>query len=105
MSDFAVIDSTHWRGKSYESVPAFLGGYSPGWVKIGPETPAYRIGARWYVRCMMGATIGRLSEGVHTVAEHADGSITVSPSLVMSNGWHGWLREGIFEMLEAESRP
>lgn len=103
MSDVQSRDT--WRGKSYgEDVAAFSEGTEPGWVKLTPGTPAYRIGARWYVRCMSGATVGRLTEGTHTVTEHDDGTITVEPSLVMSNGWHGWLRRGIFTMLEAETR-
>ena len=32
----------------------------------------------------------------HTVVEHADGTITVSPSVVMPGGWHGWLRHGVW---------
>lgn len=32
----------------------------------------------------------------HAVEIHEDGSITVSPSLVMPSGWHGWLRAGVF---------
>ncbi len=38
--------------------------------------------------------------GKHTVVEHPDGTITVSPSLVFRTGvgiaWHGWLRNGIY---------
>lgn len=30
----------------------------------------------------------------HQVEIHEDGSISVSPSLVMPGGWHGWLRHG-----------
>lgn len=33
----------------------------------------------------------------HTVTEHEDGTITVSPSLVMPGGWHGWLRRGVWQ--------
>lgn len=32
----------------------------------------------------------------HTVTEHENGMITVSPSLVMPGGWHGWLRAGVW---------
>jgi hypothetical protein len=45
--------------------------------------------------------VGRLNPQVHTVEEHEDGTITVSPSIDMSQrhpgGWHGWLRRGVFE--------
>jgi len=37
----------------------------------------------------------------HTVVEHADGTITVSPSILCGLGegrsWHGYLRAGVFE--------
>lgn len=38
----------------------------------------------------------------HTVTEHADGTITVSPSILISGGrdglvrWHGYLEKGIW---------
>jgi hypothetical protein len=32
----------------------------------------------------------------HTVTVHEDGTITVSPSLVMPSGWHGWLLRGVW---------
>lgn len=42
---------------------------------------------------------GRLS--VHTVVEHEDGTITVSPSILFTEdsqgpGWHGYLEKGIW---------
>ncbi len=39
----------------------------------------------------------------HTVTEHADGTISVCPSILMTCAgapewdWHGWLRGGVFE--------
>lgn len=32
----------------------------------------------------------------HTVVIHEDGSISASPSLVMTSGWHGYLTNGVF---------
>jgi len=32
----------------------------------------------------------------HTVVEHEDGTITVSPSLLIPGVWHGWLESGVF---------
>lgn len=33
----------------------------------------------------------------HTVVEHEDGTITVSPSIFDApNGWHGWLERGVW---------
>jgi hypothetical protein len=95
-------NANRWQGVRYETVEDFNAGDRPGWVKLNEDTPAYRLGARWYVRCMSGVVMGRLGEN-HTVTEHEDGTITVEPSLVMHNGWHGWLRHGEFEMLEAGS--
>lgn len=41
--------------------------------------------------------MGALSD--HTVIEHEDGTITVSPSILMDHGaggWHGYLEHGIW---------
>lgn len=51
-------------------------------------------GADWY-----GCTPTGLLAGLrlHTVIEHDDGTITVSPSILVSGGgerWHGFLRGG-----------
>jgi hypothetical protein len=39
-----------------------------------------------------------LSPAIHAVIEHEDGTITVSPSIVMPAGqrWHGFLVRGIW---------
>lgn len=47
----------------------------------------------WYVRSPDG-DVGTLWENVHQVTEHEGGAITVSPSIVMPKGWHGWLQAG-----------
>jgi len=52
---------------------------------------------RWYFRDPHGH-IGQLCRG-HQVAEHEDGSITVSPSIACDNGishWHGYLERGVW---------
>lgn len=52
------------------------------------RTPA----GEWLLRppgCGMGALDG------HTVTEHEDGTITVSPSIV-ANEWHGFLERGVW---------
>ncbi len=36
-----------------------------------------------------------LDPAVHEVIEHADGTISVHPSIVTKT-WHGWLRNGIW---------
>jgi len=50
----------------------------------------------WYAR-PPSSHIGSLSQ--HTVVEHEDGTITVSPSILVSNTdsqWHGYLEKGIW---------
>lgn len=43
--------------------------------------------------------VGNLSR--HEVTEHEDGTITVSPSILVSDDsgelWHGYLREGVWQ--------
>lgn len=102
--DRMSIDSTHWRGVAYATVRDFDSGDWPGWVKLPDDAPARRLGATHYVRCMVGCVVGRLGEN-HTVTDHEDGTITVEPSLVMRNGWHGWLRRGVFEVIDFGSVP
>jgi hypothetical protein len=40
----------------------------------------------------------------HDVTEHEDGTITVSPSILVTTGdgrrWHGYLRRGVWEALD-----
>lgn len=44
--------------------------------------------------------VGRLDPKIHTITEHEDGTITVTPSIDMSQrhpgGWHGWLTRGVW---------
>lgn len=46
----------------------------------------------WQVRAPDGSACA-LNPGIHTVTEHDDGTITVSPSIV-THSWHGWLERG-----------
>ena len=47
----------------------------------------------WYIRDPRGV-IGALR--THTVTEHDDGTITVSPSILDPDGWHGYLERGVW---------
>ena len=51
----------------------------------------------WYCRAP-GCHMGSLAN--HTVEEHADGTITVSPSILVQYGnghsWHGYLKKGVW---------
>lgn len=73
------------------------------YAKVAEDHPAYRMGYRWYVHY---GTVGAISCETHEITEYEDGTITVTPSLVMppSPGvakyverWHGFLRRGRFE--------
>jgi hypothetical protein len=60
----------------------------------------------WYARTPNGQ-LGNL--GGHQVTEHHDGSITVSPSILVTGGesnkrYHGYLRAGVWETL-SDSTP
>jgi hypothetical protein len=52
---------------------------------------------RWYA-CTPDGFLGDLSN--HEVTEHEDGTITVSPSILVSNSrnefWHGYLERGVW---------
>ncbi len=39
---------------------------------------------------------GEILPARHQVTEHDDGTITVTPSLVMPSGWHGYLERGVW---------
>jgi hypothetical protein len=56
-----------------------------------------RLSTTWFA-CAPGGHLGNLSK--HTVIEHEDGTITVSPSIRISAGgvelWHGWLERGVW---------
>lgn len=53
----------------------------------------------WFVR-PPGSHMGDVSG--HTVTEHEDGTITVSPSILIDDGrnkWHGYLERGIWRQV------
>jgi len=50
----------------------------------------------WQIRVPNGDH-GSLDPRVHTVVEHPDGTITVSPSIVTPN-WHGFLQAGVWRI-------
>jgi len=54
----------------------------------------------WYAKPPNFDYLGNLRG--HTVVEHDDGTITVSPSILISNGefeWHGFLKQGIWQKI------
>lgn len=75
--------------------------------RIYPENEKLRLvpggygrdaGGHWW--CMPPGTdlIGRLD--AHEITEHDDGTITVSPSILIEGwkapAWHGWLERGVW---------
>lgn len=52
----------------------------------------------WWQVIAPDGTQGTLNPSVHSVTEHEDGTITVSPSIDFSQRkpglWHGWLERG-----------
>lgn len=68
--------------------------------EYGKRTDDTRIpGGVWYCR-PPGSHMGSLAG--HQVTEHDDGSITVSPSILIDDGrskWHGYLEHGIWRQV------
>lgn len=64
------------------------------------QTPgAYgQVGGGWLV-CLPTGELCSMNAG-HDITEHEDGTITVSPSILMradrGTPWHGWLEKGIW---------
>lgn len=57
-----------------------------------------KISGVWHGCCPIGL-VANLAN--HSVEERLDGTITVTPSIVVTDGqtktWHGYLREGVWE--------
>jgi hypothetical protein len=83
------------KGRRLQSSKEFFSDQRrPGdYCKVTSDDPATATGVVWYV-CHPDGTLGRLVN--HTVTEHEDGTITVSPSILSRSpgGWHGYLERG-----------
>lgn len=75
-----------------------------GFRKDNPESQTPELGQ--YGKDVNGEWVGCTPEGFHCnlsrhdVAEHEDGTITVSPSILVTSHegqWHGYLRKGQWE--------
>lgn len=85
------------QGRRYPDVPNGLDAHErmePG----GYRRVTYpKLGTRWEATTPSGLE-GNLSE--HEVSEHEDGTITVSPSILINAGargsWHGFLERGVW---------
>lgn len=51
----------------------------------------------WWIK-PPGGEFGHISDKIHTIVEHEDGTITVSPSILYhgEKGWHGFLEKGVW---------
>lgn len=68
-----------------------------GHLRLGEGEYGKGPDGNWYAR-PPGHHMGNL--GAHDVTEHADGTITVAPSILISDGdteWHGYLERGVWE--------
>lgn len=84
------------QGRRIEFRPGFpREGLAGDYCKV-PDGLDPREDGCWYCMDPTGGA-GAILPSIHTVEEHPDGSITVSPSLVMPGGWHGFLRAGVWE--------
>lgn len=72
-------------------------GLSPHELELGDYGRWEADDSNWYARTPTGL-LCNLSN--HTVTEHADGTITVSPSILVMAGspnqWHGFLEKGVW---------
>jgi hypothetical protein len=71
--------------------------YAPGDYQKITEGPHPDLVGFWYARAPRGH-LCRLGQN-HTIVEHEDGTITVSPSILINWGqdqWHGYLERGVW---------
>jgi hypothetical protein len=95
-----------WGGKADSPKQAPAGAY----MKVTSRRQDGGEWVLWYIRDPEGR-VGSIGRN-HTVVEHDDGTITVAPSLdhkreewsddtefakIAGQGWHGWLRNGVWE--------
>jgi hypothetical protein len=87
---------------------AQMGEPGPGWdawdngncvpgayMKVSTAWEGNPGGIIWYIRDPTGE-IGSIHRSHHTVTEHEDGTITVSPSILKHGGYHGFLSAGVW---------
>ncbi len=65
---------------------------------VNPQAEGKRTG--WWNVCAPDGTAGSLDPEIHTVTEHEDGTVTVSPSIDFSQrrpgAFHGFLQRGVW---------
>ncbi|MFI5228394.1 MAG: hypothetical protein ACHQWU_04950 [Gemmatimonadales bacterium] len=73
-------------------------GYDGSWLLEPGEYARHPVDGIWYANAPNGLLANL---GNHDVTEHEDGTITVSPSILVSRGddgprWHGFLERGVW---------
>jgi len=82
--------TTGYRAANFEALlNGPPGGYTPG--------VSEREAGWWWIKDPTGY-VGNLSPELHTVVEHEDGTITVSPSILAPH-WHGFLEHGVWRQV------
>jgi hypothetical protein len=85
-------------GRRIECPYAADGGLIGEWPKPGDYWFNPRIG--WCAETPGSVDYGAANLSKHTVIEHEDGTITVSPSILVMAGhkeeWHGFLERGVW---------
>lgn len=68
------------------------------WEQVKPGDYFKVAPGHWFL-CAPSGEHGAATDGIWTITEHENGSITVSPSLWFNKargGWHGYLVEGVW---------
>jgi hypothetical protein len=74
--------------------------YTPNHLLLpGEYCQTSHDGEKYYIACTPDGRLANLSK--HTIVEHPDGTITVSPSILVTGGgndgsWHGYLDRGVW---------
>jgi hypothetical protein len=84
------------QGHRVEFRPGFPGRYAqPGDYCKVPDGVDPRGNGWWYIVDPTGGA-GALDPAIHTITEHEDGTVSVTPSIVAPLGWHGFLNHGVW---------
>jgi hypothetical protein len=67
-----------------------------GWLPLGEQgTYGRDADGRWWAHVpKAGCPVASLDD--HQITEHDDGTITVSPSILWPDKWHGYLEHGVW---------
>lgn len=84
------------KGRAARDYEDFFDAYEPVWWKREVRRQNGEIETLWLTRHPGADHHGQLNPA-HTITEHDDGAITVSPSIqCQCCGWHGFLEHGVW---------